>query len=165
VTPNIAAFLAMLAHSEGTDRAPDPYRVCYGFKHTIIDLSFHPADQRPPDGAVEWKGESIAELGPQYEGEVSTAAGRYQINLPTYHDNRRELTLVGFDAASQNDIAINLIHRCGALSAIVAGDIGTAIGKCHGTWASLPGGAANQPHHTPQYLTDFYAASGGAMAA
>ena len=165
MTPNFIAFLAMLAHSEGTDRAADPYRVCYGFKHTTIDLAFHPAEPRPPDGAIEWRGEPLDSLGALYLHKHSTAAGRYQINLPTYLDNKRELTLGGFDGAAQNDMAINLIRKCGALNDIVTGNILSAIGECHGRWASLPGGAANQPHRTPQYLTDFYSASGGVMAA
>jgi hypothetical protein len=29
---NIEAFLALIRHSEGTDKAPDPYWVCYGYK-------------------------------------------------------------------------------------------------------------------------------------
>jgi len=93
MTPNLAAFFAMLAHSEGTDRAPDPYRVCYAFRHTIVDLGFHPAEPRPPHGAVEWPGESISNLGAQYAGEVSTAAGRYQMRLRTYLDCKRQLNL------------------------------------------------------------------------
>jgi muramidase (phage lysozyme) len=163
VTPNIAAFLAMLAHSEGTDRAADPYRVCYGFKHTISDLAFHPAEPRLPDWAVEWPGESIAKLGPQYFGEVSTAAGRYQINLPTYLDNKRELTLSGFDGAAQNDMAINILRRVGALADIVAGSIPGAIQKCRNKWASLPGGNSNQPEHDLAYLTGFYMMAGGSL--
>jgi muramidase (phage lysozyme) len=164
VTPNILAFLAMLAHSEGTDRAADPYRVCYGFKHTISDLSFHPAEPRPPDGAIEWPGESLASLGGQYEHEHSTAAGRYQINLPTYFDNKRELQLASFDGAAQNDLAVNILKRVGALADIVAGSIPDAIDKARNKWASLPGGNSNQPQHDLAYLTGFYMMAGGLLA-
>ena len=50
---NVAAFLSMIASSEGTDRAADPYRVCFGYKHTIADLGDHPAI------TGEWKGEGV----------------------------------------------------------------------------------------------------------
>lgn len=165
MTPNIAAVLAMLSHSEGTDRTPDPFRCCYKFIHTIKSFAYHPAERRPPDNEVEWGGESIADLGPQYAGEVSTAAGRYQINLPTYLDNKRQLLgVIGFGPDVQNDIAINMIRRVGALDDVRAGAIASAIAKCRNKWASLPGGTSHQPERTVQYLTDFYVAAGGVLA-
>jgi len=164
VTPNIAAFLAMLSHSEGTDRAADSYRVCYGFKHTIIDLSFHPAEPRPPNGAVEWPGEPIGDLGPQYAGEHSSAAGRYQMRLKTFLDCKAQLKLTGFDAAAQNDCGILLIKQMGAFNDVCAGNVNDAIYKCRNEWASLPGGMSNQPERTALYLTNFYTASGGTLS-
>jgi lysozyme len=165
VTPNLAAFLATVAHGEGVDRAPDPYRVCYAFRHTIADLSFHPAEPRPPDNAVEWKGESIANLGPQYAGEVSTAAGRYQLTVHTWLACKAALGLQDFGAASQNAAAVLLIRQKGALDDVQAGAIAIAIAKCRGLWASLPGGTSGQPQRTLAELLTRYTAAGGVMGA
>ena len=173
LSPNVIAFLAMLSHSEGTDRATDPYRVCYGFKHTISDLGFHPAEPRPPDGVIEWPGESLASLGVKYENERSTAAGRYQINLPTYLENKQELIFdsfdtldepITFDAASQNIIVVNILRRVVALDDVEDGYIATAIAKCKGKWASLPGGNSGQPEKAMADLTDRFTMAGGSLA-
>lgn len=162
--PNFAAYLATLSHCEGTDRAADPYRCCYKFIHVIQSFAYHPAERRPPDNEPEWKGESIADLGPEYVGEVSTAAGRLQINLPTYLDNKRQmLGVIGFDPATQNDIGINIIRRLGALDDVRNGAIADAMFKCRNTWASLPGGRSHQPERSVQYFLDHYAAAGGAL--
>jgi muramidase (phage lysozyme) len=164
MTQNQLAFLAMIAHSEGTDRANDPYRVCYGFSHTIIDLSYHPAEHRPPAGAVEWAGESIANLGAQYAGEVSTAAGRYQMRLATWLGCKKTLNLSGFTPDAQNDAGVLLIKQRGALVLVNANQIQEAIIACKEEWASLPGGDSNQPEHTFAYLIDFYTQAGGVAA-
>lgn len=168
MTPNFAAFLAMLSHSEGTDRAASPYRCCYKFIHVIGDLRYHPAEHRPPAGLQEWKGESLKDLdklNPKYDNEVSTAAGRYQIILRTWLDCKEQLRLNDFTAASQNDAAILLVRRCGAFDDVNAGAIASAIAKCRNEWASLPGGTSNQPERTLAYLTDRFTAAGGVLAA
>jgi lysozyme len=163
MTPNTAAFLSMLAHSEGTDRAADPYRVCYGFKHTIIDLNFHPAEHRPPDGAVEWKGEPLDDLGALYVGMHSSAAGRYQMRLRTFLDCKASLKLTRFDATAQDACAVLLLQQLGAFMDVFNGRINDAIFKCRNEWASLPGGSSHQPERTSLYLTNFYSASGGVL--
>ena len=148
----------MIAHSEGTDRAPDPYRVCYGYRHTIVDLRDHPAI------TGEWKGESLASLGAQYAHEISTAAGRYQINRPTWLHCKAALHLQDFTGPSQDDAAIFLIKQAGFLDAVNAGDIQAAIDGCSGVWASLPGSKAGQPTRTVAALLDAYTELGGELA-
>ena len=66
--PNVSAFLTMVAHSEGVDqvrdpggaRLVDPYRVCFGKRHIIQDLRWHPHEERP-DGTREWRGEGLVD--------------------------------------------------------------------------------------------------------
>lgn len=164
LTPNVQAFLAMIAISEGTDRAPEPYRVCYGYKHTIKDLNYHPACPRPPDDAVEWHGESLANLGPAYAGLVSTAAGKYQITKHTWQAIEAVLNLPDFTAPSQDDAAILLIKQKGALDMINGGRVADAINACHGIWASLPGSTSGQPQKSMATLVQAYTAAGGAFA-
>lgn len=155
---NLGAFLSLIAYSEGTDRKPDPYRVCYGYKHTIQNLSDHPAV------TGEWRGESIASLGPAYAGKVSTAAGRYQIIKPTWLEVKRSLRLADFGPASQDAAACLLIKRRGALADIQEGRIVEAIAKCRAEWASLPGAGYGQPERKTSDLLAAYERAGGWLA-
>lgn len=158
MTANIQAFLAMIRHSEGTDRAPDPYRVCYGFKHTIVDLRDHPCI------TGEWMGEPLDSLGPAYHGLHSTAAGAYQLIKPTWLAVQAILKLPDFTEPSQDDAAIQLIKGAGALDLVFGGEVGKAITACRGIWASLPGGKSGQPQRTFADLINTYGNNGGAFA-
>lgn len=155
---NEAAFLAMLRHSEGSDRAPDPYRVVYSYVHTIKDLREHPTI------TGEWLGESLANLGPAYVGKISTAAGAYQIIKPTWVSLRDRLKLPDFSAASQDAAAIELIREKGALALVDAGRVAEAITACHDIWASLPGSNSGQPQKSFAALIGVYGDAGGAFA-
>lgn len=156
--PNVAAFLTMVSHSEGTDRAADPYRVCFGYKHTIQDMSDHPAI------TGEWMGESLAFLGPAYALEISTAAGRYQINRPTWLDCKMNAGITDFTPDSQDTAAQYLIRRKNAMYLVESGHIAAAVNLCASIWASLPGNDYGQPNHRLADLIGVYTASGGTLA-
>jgi len=156
---NVTAFLAMLRFSEGTARAADPYRVCYGYRHTIEDLSDHPKI------TGEWAGEPLDNLGPDYIGKISTAAGAYQIIRPTWQGCKRALALSDFSPASQDAAAVYLIRQAGALDAVKKGDFDTAVKLCAREWASLPG--ANAPGQAMRRMSSLraaYEAGGGSYA-
>lgn len=159
MTPNLAAFLTMLSHSEGSDRAVDSYRVCFKFSHVISSFADHPAC----DG--EWKGESLDFLGGKYIGMISTAAGRYQINRPTWKRLKDTLRLGDFTPTSQDDAAIELIKRAGALTMVNDGRLEDAIARCCQIWASLPGGTNGQPHLAIADEQVAYEAAGGSLIA
>lgn len=159
---NIAAFLAVIRQAEGTARAGDPYRVCYGYAHTISNMADHPAI------TGEWKGERLpdamcrnAGFGP---GCVSTAAGAYQIIKPTWANLRRALGLPDFGQASQDAAAVELIGRRGALEDVKAGRVAAAISKCRNEWASLPGNYARQGQRDLGTLVAWFEQSGGTTA-
>lgn len=159
---NTAAFLAMIASAEGTDRRPDPYRVCYAYAHTIADLSDHPAV------TGEWKGERLpdamcagAGFGP---GCVSSAAGRYQLIKSTWLLCKRQLGLTDFGPASQDAAAVYLIRKRGALGDVQAGRVADAVAKCRLEWASLPGAGYGQPERRLTALVDAYERAGGVLA-
>lgn len=155
----------MLSHAEGTDRVPEPYRCCYAFKHTIQDLSYHPAQIRPPLSMVEWPGEPLANLGPEYVGKISTAAGRYQINLPSWLEGVKALRLTDFTPPSQDDWTIWKIKQKGAYDLVNAGRIAEALATpLHLVWASLPGPNIDQPQRDVAYLLNAYSKAGGAYA-
>ena len=159
---NIAAFLAAIRQAEGTASAGDPYRVCYGYRHTITNLGDHPAI------TGEWRGEKLpdamcanAGFGP---GCVSTAAGAYQIIKPTWVNVRAALGLGDFGPASQDAAAVELIRRRGALEDVKAGRIMDAITKCRNEWASLPGNYAKQGQRSAATLVAWYQQAGGYLA-
>ena len=169
ISANLAAFLTMLSVSEGTSRVLnvngvliDPYRVCFGKYHVIVNLSDHPAV------TGEWHGEPLRPAMCIAAGLtwpcVSTAAGRYQINKPVWLNLKRMLRLPDFTAPSQDAAAVELIREKGALDLVNAGRAQDAIALCHGIWASLPGSTAGQPIKTLASLMAAYTDAGGGFA-
>lgn len=159
---NIRAFLRVIQKAEGTDRAGDPYRVCFGYNHTINDLGDHPAV------TGEWRGERLsnsmcanAGFGP---GCVSTAAGAYQIIWPTWVKVRDRLGLRSFGANEQDAAAVELIRQRGALEDVKAGRFAAAVDKCRNEWASLPGNYAKQGQRSMGQLMAWYQQNGGTTA-
>lgn len=163
ILSNQRAFLALISHSEGTDRAPDPYRVCFGYTHTIDSLREHPAV------TGEWHGEPLRDelciAAGQRPGCVSTAAGKYQLVRPTWCGIRDRLRLHDFSDDSQDRAALYLIEQRGALEDVHAGRIQTAIVKCKGEWASLPGAGYRQHESRLVDLLAAFTAAGGQVMA
>lgn len=161
-SPNVAAFLSMIAFAEGTNRAADPYRVCYSYRHTIRDLSDHPAV------TGEWRGEplppAMCEAAGLSPGCVSTAAGRYQLIRPTWLRCKRALSLPDFSPASQDAAAVYLIRARGALEAVEAGRVADAVQLCRREWASLPGAGWGQPERRLTALLEAFEVAGGVVA-
>ncbi|HWP19776.1 MAG TPA: glycoside hydrolase family 104 protein [Burkholderiaceae bacterium] len=159
---NIQAALYALRRAEGTEGRGDPYRVCYGYSHTIMSFADHPAV------TGEWRGVVLPEamcrnagFGP---GCKSTAAGAYQIIKPTWIDLKRAMRLPDFSPASQDAAAVELIRRQGALEDVKAGRFAAAMHKCRQVWASLPGNYAKQGQRSIGELSEWYASAGGAFA-
>lgn len=159
---NVAAFLQAIAQAEGTANQPDPYRVCFGYRHTIMSLREHPAI------TGEWRGEKLpdnqcraAGYGP---GCVSTAAGKYQIVRPTWERLRDRLKLRDFGPASQDAAARELLRESGALARVERGDLVGAISAARRTWASLPGAGYDQPERNLGYIQTAFLNAGGSLA-
>jgi muramidase (phage lysozyme) len=164
---NVAAFLTMIAISEGTEHEPDPFRVCYAKRHTIIDFTYHPHQLRP-DGTREWAGEKLtdaqcAAVG-LHPGCISSAAGRYQITWGTFDRLQGNLKVPDFTPASQDDCAIELLKEVGALEFVNRGGISEAIALSAHLWASLPGNTAKQPQTRMTALLSAYTGAGGQLA-
>lgn len=153
--PNVQAWLATLRHTEGTDRAADPYAVVYGYAFTITDFSDHPAN-------LGWKGGAITRGA--YAGQVSTAAGAYQFNRRTWADAKAALGLPDFSPASQDTAAVWLTGKCGALDAVKAGDMASACAAASSRWASLPGSTAGQGGSAIASVEDTFTNAGGTLA-
>lgn len=160
---NTKAFLTVLRRAEGTEPIADPYRVCFGYSHTIRSLTDHPAI------TGEWLGQvlpdsmcSNAGFGP---GCRSTAAGAYQLIKPTWLRMRDKLALASFSAANQDRAALGLIEARGALGDVQAGRFAAAVSKCRNEWASLPGNYAAQGQRSLATLEVWFRGAGGEVAA
>lgn len=159
---NLAAFLQAIGMSEGTANQPNPYAVCYAYKHTIQSFADHPAV------TGEWKGEKLSDkmckaagLG---SGCVSTAAGKYQITKTTWAGLKRKLGLSDFSPASQDAAAIELLRQSGALEFAKAGNVAAAAAACRKIWASLPGAGYEQPERSLAWIQRQYTNAGGVLA-
>lgn len=129
---NLEAFLMLITKTEGTDRQGTPYNELFGFDN-FSDYSKHPNIKRKfyNPKTKKW--------------DFSTAAGRYQINKPTYDRLSRLTGKKDFSPATQDFLAIYLIREAGAYNDILNGRFQAAIQKTNGIWASLPGSPHEQP--------------------
>jgi muramidase (phage lysozyme) len=156
---NVAAFLQTLRVSEGTagDRG---YQTECGYTY-FDDYSVHPA-------VAGWHGlplsDAMCTAAGYGAGCVSTAAGAYQINKPTWNRISAKLGLSDFSPASQDAAAIGLIDEKGALADVRNGNFASAIGKVKRVWASLPGAGYSQGEHSLATLQAAYLNAGGALA-
>lgn len=147
MTRNLAAFLSMIAHSEGTDRVPNSdggYRVLVG-GGTFEGYADHPR--------------IFVDL-PRL-GIKSSAAGRYQILARIYDAYKALLNLPDFSPASQDAIAVQLIKEQKAIASIETGDFAGAVRACRHIWASLPDAGYQQHENTLADLRSAYVAAGG----
>lgn len=126
---NLVAFLMLITKTEGTDRQGTPYNELFGYDN-FADFSKHPNVSK----YVTINGKKIR----------TTAAGRYQINFPTYN----MLGMKSFTPEAQDAGAIELIKRSGAYGDVINGKFETAIKKTNRVWASLPGSPYGQPTYT-----------------
>lgn len=152
-SPNLAAFLDMIAWSEGTDNGRQPtkdrgYDVMVG-GGLFTGYADHPR--------------ALVDL-PKLRIK-STAAGRYQL-LSRYWDAYRvQLGLKDFSPASQDAVAVQQIRERDALPLIEAGKVREAIARVSNIWASLPGAGYGQHEQRLDNLLAAYQRSGGRIAA
>lgn len=163
---NRKAFLSAIRWAEGTSGA-NGYRALYG--HTPAAPRLAGSLAAHPVQSGEWRGAPLTDaqcrgagLGP---GCITTAAGAYQMTLPTWTRMKQALGLPDFGPASQDQAALRLIADLGALQDIDAGRFDAAVSKLARTWASLPGaGYAGQPEKSIAALRQVYAGAGGTFA-
>jgi len=143
---NVAAFLDMLAHAEGTTRfgSHEGYNVIVG-GGTFSGYADHPR-------------QSIHL--PRY-GIYSTAAGRYQFLISTWDDLVKRFGYPDFTPPSQDAGAIQLIRQCKALGLVHDGKVREAIDACSTIWASLPGAGYGQREVKLADLVAVYRDAGG----
>ena len=154
--PKLAAFLSLIAWSEGTSTHPltkdDGYDVLVTSVDGLAifeDYSTHPFSGR--DSAIVRNGPPVLR---------STAAGRYQILRGIWASYSHQLGFSDFGHACQDAIAQALINERIPLTRISGGDgsvdIEQAIIACNGIWASFPGNSFGQGGHTMMVLYPQY---------
>jgi muramidase (phage lysozyme) len=147
MSPNLKAFLDMIAVSEGTaGKGNDGYNVIVGGN------LFNSYDDHP---------RKLVWIRP---GLASTAAGRYQLLKRYYDAYKKQLSLPNFSPLSQDLIAIQQIRERGALQDIEKGYISVAIDKVKNIWASLPGADYGQHENSLDKLITAYKDAGGTVA-
>jgi muramidase (phage lysozyme) len=151
MSPNLKAFLDMIAYSEGTDNGRQPTKN-HGYDVLVGGELFTGYADHP---------RKLVNLRP---GLASTAAGRYQVLARYFDAYKKQLNLPDFSPESQDAIAIQLIKECGALRDIEAGYIDIALTKCKSRWASLPGAGYGQYEHEKSKLIAAYKKAGGSIA-
>jgi muramidase (phage lysozyme) len=153
MTPNLKAFLDMIAFSEIGPallaKSDDGYNVLVGAtpaKPLLFDNNYvtHP---RVHNAAMN-----------------SDAAGRYQFMGRYWPQYKIQLSLPDFGRESQDRWAVQLIKECRALDDIATGHFAIAVGKCSSRWASLPGAGYGQHENAMTSLEDAYERAGGAFA-
>ena len=150
INPQTAAFLDMVAESEGTiNLGDDGYNVLVGstLDHPILFTSY----AAHPD-----------KLNLALD---STAAGRYQVLYRWWRPYQERLRLPDFSPENQDRVAIAQISEVpSALAAIHTGDLTTAISMCSHLWASLPGNNYGQHQQKVQWLKDMFTKHGGKLS-
>ena len=147
MSPNLKAFLDMIAVSEGTaGKGDDGYNVIVG-GNLFEGYADHPRK-------LVW-------IRP---GLASTAAGRYQLLSRYYDAYKKQLNLPNFSPLSQDLIAVQQIKERGALQDIEKGYINVAIDKVKNIWASLPGAGYGQHENKVDKLITAYKDAGGTVA-
>lgn len=123
------AWLDLIAWCEGTD-GPNGYRMMFTGK-LFSSFADHPR-QIQRSGSL-----------------ASDAAGRYQFLSTTWDECRAALQLPDFSPASQDQAALYLIDRRGALKAIDEVAIAPALDALSWEWASLPDSKGNGRYGQP----------------
>lgn len=156
----LTAFLFMIQAAETTlaqARSGDAYHIFYG-NTRFENFSDHPALTGERQGVR--LSDAMCRAAGQQPGCVSTAAGAYQINLPTWRTVREAGAwgpyLGDFSPASQDEGARRLLVLTGALDALLGDDVETAIALAASRWASLPGSTAQQSPKSLERVIAFY---------
>ena len=155
IVASVAAFLDLIALSEGTSKAPNTHNDGYDIivngidgEHNFSDYSAHPfAAGRAP-----------IQVNHNTPPGLSTASGRSQIILPTWRNIAAARGLGTFSPQNQDLAAMELLAQCAALNFIGAGQIARAIGAACETWASFPGNSYAQGGRTLDWLQQQYTA-------
>lgn len=151
--PNIPRFLDLLAFSEGTSMASKSASGLYSLNDGYDLIVAGPAGpERFETGYADHpfaKGRPAKLVRPGLE---STASGRYQVLLHFFEAYKVQLGLPDFSPLSQDEVAVQMMHECGAITLLQNGALPQAMTACNSRWASLPGNTDGQGGRSMQAL-------------
>lgn len=149
MSANLRAFLLLIRWCEGTS-GEDGYRTMVGGRK-FDDFRDHPRQMFSGifSNGTRWR---------------SSAAGAFQFLAGTWDEAKAALNLPDFSPASQDQAAIWLIRRRGALEDVEAGRLTEALRKCSPEWASLPFASYGQPTKSYDSCEKIYLAAGGSLS-
>jgi lysozyme len=146
ITPQRRALLDTIRYAEGTwkDGSSVGYRVLYGG-------GLFASLERHPEVTV-------------HRRYSSAAAGAYQFLPGTWREAAGKLGLRSFSAANQDQAALYLVERRGALAAVDRNGLGTSVlARLAPEWASLPASHGGSHYGPPvkgrDELIRFYASA------
>jgi muramidase (phage lysozyme) len=134
-----AAFMDMIAFSEGTARSPVTRDDGYDIIVNSIDYAGRIVHNRFDDYSKHPFASGRKALMINKSGLFSTASGRYQALLRWWTPYVSLLNLPDFSPISQDRYCERLLKERNVITALAAGDVYTAIERCSNIWASLPG--------------------------
>jgi muramidase (phage lysozyme) len=144
---NLRAFLAVIREGESSDN----YRALVGGGE-FQSFRRHPADD---GGKIRKEGDGWKGIRRSDDGRLTTAAGAYQITHTTY------MSLGGgdFHPESQDLMAIRLLIRRDAYSAVIAGEVERAVSRLYNEWEMF-----KQPRWNLARVVSTYESNGGFFA-
>lgn len=143
---NLYAFLALIRQLESNN---DYGALVMGGQFS--DFSEHPA-------LTGWPGVRLP------DGRLTTAAGAYQITRTTWNDLGGSAKYGDFSNAAQDQAAIDLLRRRGALAEVMAGNFDRAVTKVVKEWEAFERMLAGNYPVTIAEARNIYAGGGGAFA-
>lgn len=126
---SVKALLDTIRNVE-SNNTDDAYGLLYGGE-TFDDFSAHPNRRIEFDDPTQSNGRN-----------VTTAAGAYQFNEPTWREFAEKAGVSDFSPASQDRVAIELLDEIGALDALESGDFEEAVRLASSRWVGLGGSLA-----------------------
>lgn len=146
--PDAQSAVNALLEVIGRFESNGDYYILYGGGH-FTDDSHHPNVHVPFYNPRK--------PGPQgVPNDYSTAAGKYQINKPTYDTYAPRLGVTDFTPATQDQLAYVILNDIDADVAVANGDIAGAFRLASRKWASMPGSTAGQNPQALQTALDTY---------
>lgn len=137
---NVNAFLRVVRAGESWNDRDDIARDELAFRVRYGGWDKDTRKHRPPAYFTSFDDHPRV-YEPTPTGDVSSAAGAFQITATTWDDLRRQFPWLGpsFKPFEQLLAGALLIYRRGALDDVIDGRLEEAVAKCGREWASLPG--------------------------
>lgn len=153
--PDVVRFLDLIAFSEGTST----HLLTRNSGYDVIVTGCVPAGEVGLETFTDYSDHPFARGRrskviklPAIPANMSSASGRYQLELKWWRAYKASIMLKDFSPLSQDLVALQQMKERHAISLINSGHIDTAIEACANIWASFPGNNYGQGGHSMETL-------------